>query len=88
MRLRSRTSRLRLIVEDGKLTMQDESSIDDTEIAWSLQVLQALRHRGIAYAFANLINWKAREKYLDSLFRFITKPAQAGYSFPEADFAS
>ena len=68
-----------LIVEDGKLTMQDESSIDDTEIAGSLQVLQALRRRGIAYAFANLINWKAHEKYLDSLFRFITKPAQAGY---------
>ena len=61
-----------LIVEDGKLTMQDESSIDDTEIAGSLQVLQALRRRGIAYAFANLINWKAHEKYLDSLFRFIT----------------
>ncbi|CAE7446961.1 unnamed protein product, partial [Symbiodinium pilosum] len=48
-----------LVVEDGKLTMQDESSIEDTEIAGSLQVLQALRRRGLAYAFANLINWKA-----------------------------
>ena len=65
--------------EDGKLTVQDDSSLDDREIEGALQVLQALRRRGIAYAFANLISWQAHEKYLDALFRFITKPAQPGY---------
>ena len=45
----------------------------------SLQVLNALRRRGVAYAFARLISWDKHEAYVSSLFKYLTKPAQQGY---------
>ena len=66
-------------LEGGKLKVTETTGMDDRDIEGSLQVLNALRRRGIAYAFARLISWEKHEAYLASLFAFLTQPAQAGY---------
>ncbi|CAE7837218.1 pol [Symbiodinium sp. CCMP2592] len=63
----------------GKLKVTEAAGMDDRDIEGSLQVLNALRRRGVAYAFARLISWERHEAYVSSLFRYLTKPAQPGY---------
>ena len=66
-------------LEGGKLKLVDSNSLQDLEIEGSLQVLQALRRRGVAYHFAQLISWDVHERYIDTLFKCVTRPAQPGY---------
>ena len=66
-------------LEGGKLKLVDSNSLQDLEIEGSLQVLQALRRRGVAYHFAQLISWDVHERYIDTLFKYVTRPAQPGY---------
>ncbi|CAE7668743.1 ANKRD50 [Symbiodinium sp. CCMP2592] len=68
-----------LSLEGGKLKVTEAAGMDDRDIEGSLQVLNALRRRGVAYAFARLICWERHEAYVSSLFRYLTKPAQPGY---------
>ncbi|CAE7041878.1 unnamed protein product [Symbiodinium sp. CCMP2592] len=68
-----------LSLEGGKLKVTEAAGMDDRDIEGSLQVLNALRRRGVAYAFARLISWERHEAYVSSLFRYLTKPAQPGY---------
>ncbi|CAE7192582.1 unnamed protein product, partial [Symbiodinium sp. CCMP2592] len=68
-----------LSLEGGKLKVTETAGMDDRDIEGSLQVLNALRRRGVAYAFARLISWEKHEAYIASLFRYLTKPAQPGY---------
>ncbi|CAE7427959.1 unnamed protein product [Symbiodinium sp. CCMP2592] len=68
-----------LSLEGGKLKVTEAAGVDDRDIEGSLQVLNALRRRGVAYAFARLISWERHEAYVSSLFRYLTKPAQPGY---------
>ncbi|CAE7264827.1 unnamed protein product [Symbiodinium sp. CCMP2592] len=68
-----------LSLEGGKLKVTEAAGMDDRDIEGSLQVLNALRRRGVAYAFARLISWEKHEAYVASLFRYLTKPAQPGY---------
>ncbi|CAE7540441.1 unnamed protein product [Symbiodinium sp. CCMP2592] len=67
-----------LSLEGGKLKVTEAAGMDDRDIEGSLQVLNALRRRGVAYAFARLISWERHEAYVSSLFRYLTKPAQPG----------
>ena len=66
-------------LEGGKLKLVDSNSLQDLEIEGSLQVLQALRRRGVAYHFAQLISWDVHERYIDTLFKYVARPAQPGY---------
>ena len=68
-----------LSLEGGKLKVTESDGMQDRDIEGSLQVLNALRRRGVAYAFARLISWDKHEAYISSLFKFLTKPAQPGY---------
>ncbi|CAE7483607.1 unnamed protein product, partial [Symbiodinium sp. KB8] len=68
-----------LSVEGGKIKVTEDSSVEDRDIEGSLQVLNALRRRGVAYAFARLISWDKHEAYVSSLFKYLMKPAQPGY---------
>ena len=68
-----------LSVEGGKIKVTEDASVEDREIEGSLQVLNALRRRGVAYAFARLISWDKHEAYVSSLFKYLMKPAQPGY---------
>ena len=68
-----------LSLEGGKLKITETDGVEDRDIEGSLQVLNALRRRGVAYAFARLISWEKHEAYVASLFRYLTKPAQPGY---------
>ena len=68
-----------LSLEGGKLKITETDGVEDRDIEGSLQVLNALRRRGVAYAFARLISWEKHEAYVASLFKYLTKPAQPGY---------
>ena len=68
-----------LSLEGGKLKVTESEGIEDRDIEGSLQVLNALRRRGVAYAFARLISWEKHEAYVACLFKYLTKPAQQGY---------
>ena len=68
-----------LSLEGGKLKVTETDGVEDRDIEGSLQVLNALRRRGVAYAFARLISWEKHEAYVASLFKYLTKPAQPGY---------
>ena len=68
-----------LSLEGGKLKITETDGVQDRDIEGSLQVLNALRRRGVAYAFARLISWEKHEAYVASLFKYLTKPAQPGY---------
>ncbi|OLP80428.1 hypothetical protein AK812_SmicGene39165 [Symbiodinium microadriaticum] len=46
-----------LSVEGGKIKVTEDAGVEDRDIEGSLQVLNALRRRGVAYAFARLISW-------------------------------
>ena len=52
-----------LSLEGGKLKVTESEGIEDRDIEGSLQVLNALRRRGVAYAFARLISWEKHEAY-------------------------
>ena len=68
-----------LSLEGGKLKVTETDGVEDRDIEGSLQVLNALRRRGVAYAFARLISWEKHEAYVASLFKYLTKPAQPGF---------
>ena len=68
-----------LSVEGGKIKVTEDAGVEDRDIEGSLQVLNALRRRGVAYAFARLISWDKHEAYVSSLFKYLMKPAQPGY---------
>ena len=68
-----------LSVEGGKIKITENAGVEDRDIEGFLQVLNALRRRGVAYAFARLISWDKHEAYVSSLFKYLTKPAQPGY---------
>eukprot|EP00439_Symbiodinium_sp_Y106_P021996 s11285_g2.t1 len=68
-----------LSLEGGKLKVTESEGIEDRDIEGSLQVLNALWRRGVAYAFARLISWEKHEAYVACLFKYLTKPAQQGY---------
>ena len=68
-----------LSLEGGKLKVTESEGLEDRDIEGSLQVLNALRRRGVAYAFARLISWEKHEAYVACLFKYLTKPAQQGY---------
>ena len=57
----------------------DSNSLQDLEIEGSLQVLQALRRREVAYHFAQLISWDVHERYIDTLFVCHWTCAEPGY---------
>ena len=55
-----------LSVEGGKIKVTEDAGVEDRDIEGSLQVLNALRRRGVAYAFARLISWDKHEAYVSS----------------------
>ena len=57
-----------LSLEGGKLKITETDGVEDRDIEGSLQVLNALRRRGVVYAFARLISWEKHEAYVASLF--------------------
>ena len=65
---RSKTSK-QLSIDQDKLLVKEEKKVPDQPLQSSeLQVLEALKRRGVAMACIDMISWDAHERYLQRLF--------------------
>ena len=44
-----------------------------------MQIYEALRRRGMAYAFADMMEWTVHERYISQLFQHLRKEPPQGY---------
>jgi hypothetical protein len=44
-----------------------------------LQVLEALKRRGVAFAFVDMMSWDSHERYLQTLFSHLRSDPPEGY---------
>ena len=68
-----------LIVHGGNVVVGEASSMPDSTVNSSLLVQQAFIRRALAYEFSDLISFSVSQKYIDTLFRHMTREAPAGY---------
>ena len=72
-----------LTIDQDKLLVKEEKSVPDQPVHSSeLQVLEALRRRGIAMACVDIVSWEAHEKYLQKLFNHLRGDAPENFSKP------
>ena len=61
-----------LTIDQDKLLVKEERSVPEQPVHSSeLQVLEALRRRGIAMACVDMKSWESHEKYLQRLFNHL-----------------
>ena len=77
----SKTSK-QLSIDSDKLLVKEEAKVPDQSSTTELQVLEALRRRGIALAFCDMMSWEAHERYLQTLFGHLRTEAPDGYVKP------
>ena len=75
---RSKTSK-QLSIDSDKLTIKEKQDLPDQTATGEMQVFEALRRRGIALDFANLLTWQVHERYLARLFGHLRKDPVEGY---------
>ena len=68
-----------LVIEGGGVVIRDSTSIPDSTVNSSLAVRQAFVRRALAYEFADLISFEASQRYLDALFRHLSREPPPGY---------
>lgn len=68
-----------LVIEGGGVVIRDSTSIPDSTVNSSLAVQQAFVRRALAYEFADLISFEASQRYLDALFRHLSREPPPGY---------
>ena len=70
MKFFSKTSQ-QLHVDSDKLLVKEEAKTPDQAATTELQVLEALKRRGVAFAFVDMMSWDSHERYLQTLFSHI-----------------
>ena len=68
-----------LHVDADKLLVKDEAKVPDQAASTELQVLEALKRLGVAFAFIDALSWEVHERYLQSLFNHLRTEAPDGY---------
>ena len=68
-----------LVIEGGGVVIRDSTSIPDSTVNSSLSIQQAFIRRALAYEFADLISFEASQRYLDALFRHLSREPPPGY---------
>lgn len=71
-----------LALDAEKLTIREKSDVPDQFHGSELQAIEALRRRGAAMAFADIISWEQREKYLQQLTSHLRTDPPPNYSRP------
>ena len=79
--LYSKTTK-QLSVDPDKLVVKEESKVPDQSATTELQVLEALKRRGVAFAACDCMSWDAHERYLQSLFGHLRTEPPEGFSKP------
>jgi len=68
-----------LLVDADKLLVKDEAKVPDQAASTELHVLEALKKRGVAFAFIDALFWEVHERYLQSLLNHLQTEAPDGY---------
>ena len=66
-------------IEASKLVIKEASEAVEAPTNGAMAVFDALRRRGLALCFANLIHWPNYERYLNTLFSHLHREAKPGY---------
>ena len=65
---------------ENKLSIKDKQDLPDQVASHEMQVYEALRRRGVALDFANLLTWQVHERYVSLLFSHLRKDQLEGYA--------
>ena len=68
-----------LRVDAEKFTIKEDPRMPDQTASSEMQVFEALRRRGMALAFADVLSWEVHERYLSMLFNHLRKVAPVGF---------
>ena len=71
-----------LSLDSEKLIIKEKSDVPDQYHASELQAFEALRRRGIAMCFADMISWEAHERYLQQLTSHLRADPPQNYLRP------
>ena len=66
-------------IEASKLVIKEAADPVEAPTNGAMAVFDALRRRGLALCFANLIHWPNYERYLNTLFNHLRREAKPGY---------
>ena len=69
-----------LALDADKLTIKEKQDLPDQVASSEMQVFEALRRRGVALEFANILTWQVHERYISSLFSHLRKDPVEGYT--------
>ena len=69
-------------LDSDKLLVKEKSDVPDCVAHTELQTFEALRRRGIALAFADVVSWESHEAYLMALFANLQKSPPQNYVKP------
>ena len=71
-----------LSLDPDKLLVKEENKVPDQTATSELQVLEALKRRGIAFDCCDCMSWNAHERYLQCLFGHLRSEPPEGFSRP------
>ena len=75
-------SKKQLSLDSEKLMVKEKADIPDQFHSSELQAFEALRRRGIAMAFADLMSWESHERYLQQLTSHLRAEPPPNYQRP------
>ena len=61
-------------LDTDHLVLKEKSDTPDQVAATEMQIYEALRRRGIAYAFADLFEWTVHERYISAVWASAQRP--------------
>ena len=67
-------------IDGSTLKISEGSQVPTQDASTAFEVQQALRRRGLALEFANLISWPVHERYVSYLFHQFTQEPPPGFS--------
>ena len=65
-----------------KLIIKEKSDVPSQSGMSELQTFEALRRRGLSYAFSDIISWACHERYLNKLFSHVRREPPANFQKP------
>lgn len=68
-----------ILLDSGHLVVKEKSDTPDQWALTEMQIYEALRRRGLANAFADMMEWTVHERYISQLFQHLRKDPPQGY---------
>ena len=69
----------RIEIDADKLVVKEKADTPDCSATGEMETFEALRRRGVAHAFVDIMSWEIHERYLMMLFGHARRPPAQGY---------